>query len=146
MGGLGKEAVDRVSIDQLETKGHAARAAAYAAGQEGEEGMLFIHLDAHLFQLPFQPLGRHSIAHKQIHRVFIVYEIAHGIAFRLTPAFGHRLAVILRIFHHGDSFFPQQILFPLAGIGGHMHTDPESQPSTHNADRQPQIAGGTHGN
>ena len=97
--------------------------------------MLLIHLDAHLFQLPFQPLGGHSVAHKQIHRVLIIYEIAHRIAFRLTPAFGHGLAVILRIFHHGDSLFPQ-----------HMHTDPESQPGAHNADGQPQIAGGTHGN
>ena len=146
MGGLGKKAVCGIAEQHLQAKGHAAGAAAHAAGQIGEEGMLCIHGDALRVQLLFQPQRSHGIAQKEGLGVFVIHKMAVGVARRQFAPLGHGDAVIGGVFHHLDAPAAEQVFFPLPRVSGHMHSDLKPQLCAHDADGKPQISGGTHRN
>ena len=54
MSGFGEKAVYCIAVHQLQPKSHAPRSAAYAAGQKGNEGVLFIHCHPLFCQLPLE--------------------------------------------------------------------------------------------
>ena len=146
MGGFCEEAMDRVSKDQFQAKGHAAGTASHAAGQIHKQRVLGIDGDFSRFQLLLQPQGCHGIAQKQRLGVFVIHEVAVGIAFRLLTALGNGNAVIGFVFNDFHAFAAEHVFFPLTGIGGHMHGYPESQCSAHDTNGQAQVAGRAHGN
>ena len=144
VGGLGKEAVDAVPVEQFQPKGHAPGPAAHPAGQVDQQGVVPVHRDTQVRQLPGRPLGRHGVAQKEGAGALVVHKVAPGVPLGLPAALGHGLAVVPGVLHHRDPLGAQQVLLPLAGVGGHVDRHPEAQGRAHNADGQAQVAGGPH--
>ena len=144
MGGLGKEAMCGIAEQHLQAKGYAAGAAAHAAGQIGEEGVLRVHGDAQRVQLLFQPQCSHGIAQKECLGVFVIHKMAVGVARRQLTPLGHGDAVIRGVLHHLDAPAAEQVFFPLPRVSRHVYSDLKAQLCAHDANGKSQIAGGAH--
>ena len=138
-----EEAVHGVTEDLLEAVGHATRSAADATGQIDAERVAGIHRDALRRELLREAAGRRGVAHEQIPRAFIIDEVGVGLLRFLAPR-GDGLAVIPAVLHDLRAPGAQQVLLPLLGIRRHVHGDAKAEPRAHDADAEPQIAGGAH--
>ena len=106
--------------------------------------MLPVHWDILILQLLFQPLPRHTIAHEEILRIFIIDKIAHGILIRVLSALLHSRAVIIRVLNYFHAPAPEQILLPLLGVSGHVDNHVKAQPGAHDADAHSQVSRASH--
>ncbi|MNZ92189.1 hypothetical protein D3C78_1112040 [compost metagenome] len=67
--------------------------------------------------------------------------MAEGIRVRRGTAGGDRAGIVAFVLDHLHATRAQPLLFPLLGVGGHVHLGTETQRRSHGADRQAQVAG-----
>ncbi len=145
VGRFGEKAVNMLAEGVFEAKGDAARTATDAAGQVDKERMVGVDGDRQVGQLPLQSPCRHRIAEKEIGGVFVIDEVALRVGCRLLSSFSHRLTVVALMFDNPGTVAAQQLLFPLPGLGGHMHRYLEAEAGSGDTDGQAKVAGRTDG-
>ena len=134
--------MDIVPEDLLKAVGDAARRAADAAGQIQEQRVLTVHLDLQLPELDMDAQRGGGVAEEEVLGILVVDEKALFIGLGLLPSAGHGLAVITGIFLHDDALAPEQILFPLLRVAGHMDDGLKAETGGHAADADPEVSGG----
>ena len=106
--------------------------------------MIAINRDAFFFQLLPKMQRCHRISQEKLGGMLVIHKIAGFLFIGKRPSFSDCLSIVSFILFDNDSFASEQILFPLPGIGGHMHHGAVTDCRTHDSDAQSQISGGTH--
>ena len=139
-----KKAVYGVFEYLFQAETDAARRTAHPAGDVDKKRMFFINDDSFVMELFLDPFSRCGVAQEERSGVLIVDEVAVRVRVREFSSFFHRFSVVSLVLFHHNAMTPEQFLFPLLRVGGHVDDHFISQHGADNADTQSQVAGGSH--